>query len=217
MTRWEDVAGSTSGEDYAARMRAFAASGAAVHGEADFVAGLVPPPARVLDAGCGTGRVGIELHRRCFDVVGVDVDESMLGVARRQEPGLPWMRRDLALLDPAEPELGGLFDVVLLAGNVIPLLAQGTEADAVRQLAQCLTEGGRLVAGFGLDVAHLPLDHVPVTLDDYDRWCADAGLALSDRFATWEREPYDGHPGYAVSVHVVRQPPDRTDARPIAS
>jgi hypothetical protein len=39
-----------------------------------------------------------------------------------------------------------------------------------------------------------------VDLPHYDRWCADAGLVLQARWATWDREPWDGQ-GYAVSAH----------------
>ena len=50
----------------------------------------------VLDAGCGTGRVAIELARHGVDVVGVDVDASMIGEARRRAPELEWVEADLA-------------------------------------------------------------------------------------------------------------------------
>ncbi len=204
MTRWSDAAGEDSGESYHARMAAFAASGQDVHGEADFVSSLLAAGGRVLDAGCGTGRVAVELGARGFDVVGVDVDASMLAVARRTAPTLTWLERDLAALDHAEPALADGFDVVLAAGNVIPLLSGGTEADVVRRLAGCLRPHGLLVAGFGTDVEHLPLDDVPVTLEDYDGWCAEAGLVLRERCLTWDRAPFDADEGYAVSVHEHR-------------
>src|SRR5919204_5229355 len=57
---------------YEARARA----GENVHGEADFVESF--HPGSVLDAGCGTGRVAIELARRGIEVVGVDLDPGML-------------------------------------------------------------------------------------------------------------------------------------------
>jgi SAM-dependent methyltransferase len=199
MTRWRSVAGDDSGEDYQRRFDALAATGASVHGEADFVARTAARGARVLDAGCGTGRVAIELSRRAFDVVGVDVDPSMLAVARRAAPHLTWLERDLATLNPAE--LGAAFDVVLLAGNVVPLLESGTESAALKRLAACLRTDGLLVAGFGLDVAHLPLEEVPVTIDDYDASCARHGLSPVARFSTWDGTPFDARAGYAVSVH----------------
>ena len=204
MTRWSDAVGDDSGERYQTRMAALSASGQAMHGEADFVAGLVTAGSRVLDAGCGTGRVAVELGARGFDVVAADVDASMLAVARRSAQDVVWLQRDLAALEPEDPELGGAFDVVLAAGNVVPLLAEGTEADVIRRLAGCLGARALLVAGFGTDVEHLPLDEVPVTLEDYDDWCAGAGLILRERFLTWDREPFEADQGYAVSVHARR-------------
>ncbi len=198
-TRWRQVAGADEGEAYAARLAARAETGVHMHGEADRVQALAAPPARVLDAGCGTGRVGAELARRGFDVVGVDLDPSMLATARRVEPRVRWVEADLAELDHHDLGATG-FDVVVCAGNVVPLLAEGTEPTAIEAMARRLAPTGVLVCGFGLDVAHLPLDDVPVTLTDYDRWCVDAGLELVDRYATWEGAPFDGG-GYHVSVH----------------
>src|SRR3954451_212389 len=134
MTRWHDLARASAGPDYARkyaeRFRALAARGADVHGEAAFLAGLVDPPARVLDAGCGTGRVAIRLAELGHDVVGVDIDASMLREAREEAPDLDWRVGDLAELDT-----GQLFDVVVVAGNTIPLLEPGSLASAARHLA----------------------------------------------------------------------------------
>ncbi|MEU6679868.1 class I SAM-dependent methyltransferase [Streptomyces sp. NPDC046925] len=199
MSRWEELTGGTSGEDYAARFAALADSGKDMHGEAQFCAALIPAGARVLDAGCGTGRVMIRLAELGYDCVGLDLDASMLAVARRQAPHLPWMQADLAAFDPAELPGGADFDLVVAAGNIFPLLAAGTEAAAVRHLAAALRPGGLLVAGFGLDVAHLPVAP-SITLPEYDAHCAASGLTLVDRFATWDAAPYEGG-GYAVSVH----------------
>ncbi|MFJ4518781.1 class I SAM-dependent methyltransferase [Streptomyces sp. NPDC088816] len=199
MSRWRDLTGETAGEGYAARFAALARSGEDVHGEAAFCAALVPVGARVLDAGCGTGRVMIRLAELGYDCVGVDLDASMLAVARKQAPELPWFQADLAAFEPDRLGVAADFDLVVAAGNIFPLLAAGTEAVVVERLAAALRPGGLLVAGFGLDEAHLP---VPpgITLAEYDDCCAAAGLTLVDRFATWDAAPYDGG-GYAVSVH----------------
>ncbi|MFJ1899910.1 class I SAM-dependent methyltransferase [Streptomyces sp. NPDC088115] len=199
MSRWKELTGEASGEDYAARFASLARSGKDVHGEARFCAALVPVGARVLDAGCGTGRVMIRLAELGYDCVGVDLDASMLAVARKQAPELPWFQLDLAEFDPDLPGIAGGFDLVVAAGNIFPLLAPGTEAAVVKRLSAALRPGGLLVAGFGLDEAHLP---VPpgLTLSDYDDCCAAAGLTLVDHFATWNADPYDGG-GYAVGVH----------------
>ena len=57
--------GAFQGDDYQARFDLLAASGQDVHGEATFVRAY--SPASVLDAGCGTGRVAIELARGGLD------------------------------------------------------------------------------------------------------------------------------------------------------
>ncbi|SEE11253.1 bifunctional 2-polyprenyl-6-hydroxyphenol methylase/3-demethylubiquinol 3-O-methyltransferase UbiG [Streptomyces sp. Ag109_O5-10] len=199
MSRWDELTGGTSGKDYAARFAALARSGKDMHGEARFCTALVPAGARVLDAGCGTGRVMIRLAELGYDCVGVDLDASMLAVAREHAPDLPWFQADLAEFEPRGLGVAADFDLVVAAGNIFPLLAAGTEAAVTGRLAAVLRPGGLLVAGFGLDEAHLP---VPpgITLSEYDGHCAAAGLTLVDRFATWDADPYDGG-GYAVSVH----------------
>lgn len=179
MTSWE-------GDEYQARFDRLAASGTHVHGEADFVSAYAP--ASVLDAGCGTGRVGIELARRGVEVVGADIDPSMLETARRRAPDLTWVEADLTTLD-----LGRTFAVVLLAGNVPLFTPPGTQPALAAGCAAHLAPGGHLVAGFSVDRGY--------RLDDWDTACRAAGLDLADRFATWSRDRFTGG-DYAVSVHV---------------
>jgi SAM-dependent methyltransferase len=175
------------GDDYDARFERLAASGADVHGEADLVASLAPGP-RVLDAGCGTGRVGIELDRRGFEVVGTDLDARMLEAARRKAPHLPWVEADLASL-----ALDDAFDVVVLAGNVLIFVAPGAEPDAVARCADHLVPGGLLVAGFS--IRRGGYDH-----EALDAHAADVGLELVHRWSTWDRGDWRGG-DYQVSVH----------------
>ena len=183
--RWLSEARGRSGT-YDQRWEELAAAGKNVHGEADFVEGLGPQS--VLDAGCGTGRVAIELARRGADVTGVDVDPAMLDVARSKAPELPWVVGDLVDVD-----LGRTFDVVVLAGNVMIFLAPGTEAGVVANMAGHVEPGGALVAGFSLEPGRLALAH-------YDAFTEAAGLVLAERWATWDRRPFAGG-DYAVSVH----------------
>lgn len=174
---------SWDGDCYQRRFDDLAAAGRDVHGEASFVAAY--GPSTVLDAGCGSGRVAIELARRGIDVVGVDIDPSMLSTARQRGPDLTWIESDLAALD-----LGRTFDVVVMAGNVLVFTAPGTHADVVEGCARHLD--GVLVAGFQLDRGY--------GIDDYDAHCDAAALELVERFATWDRQPFAGG-DYAVSVH----------------
>lgn len=201
---WLAVTGGTAGPGYAARFAAAAAAGEDLHGEARRVHALLGRrPATILDAGCGTGRVAIHLAHLGHHVVGADLDASMLDEARAAAPELDWRLVDLA--EPGALELDRPLDAVVAAGNLWPLLTPGTHAAVVAVLARHLRPGGLLVAGFGLDAAHVPFtlpDGVPFPgLDAYDAACAAAGLVLAERTADWDAtEPYTGG-GYAVSVH----------------
>jgi SAM-dependent methyltransferase len=189
---WRAFRASTDLDEYETRWDRLAAEGHDVHGEAEFVASY--GPSTVLDAGCGMGRVGIELWRRGVDVVGVDLDPDLLDRARRRAPSVQWVESDLGSLD-----LERTFDVVVMAGNVMPFVEPADRPGAVRACAHHLVPGGRLVIGATLD-ATWP------SVDDYDRWSETAGLEFDERFAGWGREPW--HPGdthqYAVSVYVNR-------------
>ncbi len=160
----------------------------AAHGEADLVASL--QPRSVLDAGCGTGRVAIELARRGIEAVGVDLDGDLLALAARKAPQLRWECTDLASMD-----LGRTFDVVVLAGNVLLFCRDDRRSDVVARCAAHLGPGGLLVAGFSLRMAESSIG-----LDEYDAEATAAGLVMVDRWATWEQDVYVGG-GYVVSLH----------------
>ena len=177
----------TSGDSYDARYEQRAAEGQDVHGEADFVEAY--KPASVLDAGCGTGRVGRELARRGIEVVGVDLDPEMLATARRKAPDVAWHEADLGAI-----ELGRTFDAIVLAGNVMIFLAPGSEEAVVANMARHLDVAGVLIAGFQVMRGRLSLDR-------YDAIAATAGLRLAERFATWERDAWREGGDYSVSVH----------------
>ena len=181
-----------SGDDYDATYDQRAAAGENVHGEADFAEHF--RPRSVLDAGCGTGRVGRELARRGIDVVGIDIDPEMLRTAELKGEGATWVLADLKAVD-----LGRPFDAVVMAGNVMIFLAPGTEAAVVANLARHLEPGGVLIAGFQLQPGRL-------SLDDYDAHCVAAGLTLAERWSTWDRDQWLPGGAYAVSVHRARDP-----------
>ncbi len=135
---------------YDRRFEELAATGADMHGEATFVESY--GPGSVLDAGCGTGRVAIELSRRGYEVVGIDLDPAMLEAARQKAPHLEWIVADLADPDLATParSLGRRFDIVVMAGNVLIFVAPGTEGRVVANMAAHLTPGGILISGYSL-------------------------------------------------------------------
>lgn len=186
--RWAHWRETIDLDEYHARFARMQAAGQASHGEADFIEGY--HPTTVLDAGCGMGRVAIELHHRGIQVVGADLDDDLLAYARADQPDIEWHQADLATMT-----LDRVFDVVAMPGNVMIFCRQEDRGQIVANVAHHLSEASLLIAGFSLDRGAGSL-----SLAEYDEYCAKAGLALVERYATWERNPYEGGK-YAVSVH----------------
>ena len=177
---------SWDGAAYQARFDQLAKQGLDVHGEATLVRSL--SPRSVFDAGCGTGRVATELARHGIDVVGVDLDASMIAEARRVAPSLEFHVGDVATIS-----LNRLFDVVVLAGNVPLFCPPSMRSALVENSAHHLQPDGTLIAGFQLNGDY--------SLAEYDLACNSAGLTLQHRWSTWDGAPFSTASTYAVSLH----------------
>ena len=108
--------------------------------------------------------------------------------ARANGPGIEWHEHDLTTLD-----LGRVFDVVLLAGNVPLFTSPGTQRALVAGCARHVDVNGSLITGFQLMRGY--------ELAEYDADCEAAGLTLTDRFSTWSGSPHHSGDAYAVSIH----------------
>jgi SAM-dependent methyltransferase len=197
------AAAPTRGQRYDLRFEQLAAAGHYLHGEADLVDALLGgPPARVLDAGCGTGRVAIELARRGYETHGVDVDPSMLDRARVKAPALSWQLADLAQLGSGA-ERPEPCELALAAGNVLRFVEPKSRPRVVAAVGAAVVPGGMVVLGCSLAA---PLGESassgppPIDLDELDCWCRAAGLVLAARWADWDRTAWTGG-DYVVSVH----------------
>ena len=165
---------------------------------------MVAPGSRILDAGCGPGRVGAVLHAWGHDVVGVDVDPELIAAARQDHPGPTWLVADLVDLDLPTLGVAEPFHAAVVAGNVMAFVAVGTEPDVLCRIAAHLVADAIVVVGFGTDRGY--------PLRDFDTHVAAAGLTLEHRFATWDLRPWHDEATFAVSV--LRLPaPDEQDER----
>jgi SAM-dependent methyltransferase len=196
-TRWSALRG---GPEAAAAYRQqfldLAATGEDLDAEARFVTELDPPPSRILDAGCGFGRVASTLTRLGHHVTGVDADPDLIALAQ-EDARTRFLVADLSTLHlRTEQE----FHIALLAGNVVNYLADGTLGSVLARLAAHLVPGGHLVAGFRLG-PDLPQGAAPVDLRRYDRLADAAALSFITRYSTWDRQPFVTGGSYAVSVH----------------
>jgi len=179
---------------YVQRFRRLAEQGMDLVGEARLVDAMLPRGSRVLDAGCGPGRVGGFLHGVGHEVVGVDVDPVLVAAAEEDHPGPRWLVGDLAELDLPARGIGEPFDAIVCAGNVMTFLAESTRVTVLRQLRAHLRPGGRAAIGFGGGRGY-----------DFDEFFADAGEAgwVADLLlSTWDLRPFG--PGSDFLVAVLR-------------
>jgi hypothetical protein len=152
---------------------------------ADYLTDVYAPAAPAADA-CGPERYRVNVRA----MLGADLDPDLLAYARSHAPELAWHHADLATM-----QLPRRYRVVAMPGNVMIFCRPEHRRPIVHTVSRHLEPGGAVVAGFALEAGHQAL-----TLDDYDALCADSGLTLVARYATWEGAPYEGGP-YAVSVH----------------
>jgi glycine/sarcosine N-methyltransferase len=128
-----------------------------------FEAQFGPSPLRVLDAACGTGRHALLFHSMGHNVVGSDISEGVLQVARahaeKQGLALPFVREDL--FSPVSGFAPARFKAVTVLGNVMALLPGPRELAIVFEKARhLLSPGGffifQMVNFHGLPVREEP-------------------------------------------------------------
>ncbi|MGI9606753.1 MAG: class I SAM-dependent methyltransferase [Acidimicrobiales bacterium] len=177
---------------YVERFRKMAAEGQDLAGEARLIDAMVARASRILDAGCGPGRVGGYLSTVGHVVVGVDVDPVLIAAAERDHPGPTWLVGDLAELDLPRRGVKDGFDAIVSAGNVMTFLAPSTRVAVLTRLAGHLHEEGRIVIGFGLDRDY--------ELDEFVTDVATAELRFDSRFSTWDLRPFTEESSFIVAV-----------------
>jgi SAM-dependent methyltransferase len=193
-TLWEQKLAVEPGHSawYVKRFRRLASDGVDIVGEARTVDAMLDRRSRVLDAGCGPGRVGGHLHLAGHTVVGVDIDPVLIEAAEHDHPGPTWLVGDLAVLDLAARGIPEPFDVVVSAGNVLPFAAPSTRADILRRFWEHLTPGGRAIIGFGTDRDY--------EVDTFREHAAAAGFHEDLLLSTWDLRPYAASSDFLVAI-----------------
>ncbi|NEB00122.1 class I SAM-dependent methyltransferase [Streptomyces sp. SID13726] len=133
----------TVAEDYAVQFRdaldEYPLDRAVIAGFAD----LVGSEGTVADLGCGPGRITGHLASLGLSVFGVDLSESMLAIARRENPGLRFERGSMLELDLPDGSLAGAlswYSSIHTPVDELPRL--------FAELHRVLAPGGHLLVGF---------------------------------------------------------------------
>jgi ubiquinone/menaquinone biosynthesis C-methylase UbiE len=141
---------------------------------------LLPPGARVLDAGCGTGDpIARELIVRGCRVTGVDFAAAMLDIARARHPGACWVQADMRDL-----ALGATFNGIIAWHSFFHLTPEEQKRALARLAAHLGAEGvmmltvgpevGEVLGHVGDDVIY----HASLTREEYERLLGDAGVMV---------------------------------------
>ncbi|QGU04565.1 Magnesium-protoporphyrin O-methyltransferase [Corynebacterium comes] len=175
-------------ENYARRWQMMIDQGQDIDGEARLIDALVPRAARILDAGCGQGRVGGYLAARGHEVVGTDIDPVLIGYARDRYPDATWVVGDLSADEIPE----GDFDLAVSTGNVMGFLAADGRLPALSNIARSLHSGGRFVVGFGAGRGW--------GFDDFLATAREAGLEPENVFESWDLKPFTEDSDFLVAI-----------------
>ena len=190
--RWVEWRRTVDLVKYDQRWESMAARGENVHGEADAVTRLIerhvvdrvgadgPRVCHVLDAGCGTGRLAVELERRGHIVTAIDLDPDMVERARAKSSAIRWLVGDLAKLDDVIDADDG-YDVIVMAGNILNFCAPGSQTAIVHNLVRHLAAGGMLVCGWSQE-----LREDAYLWTDFVRDAREVGANLAETWTNWD-------------------------------
>lgn len=193
-SQWEEITAADPNHStwYVERFRTLAAEGQDIVGEARLIDAMLGRGGRVLDAGCGPGRLGGYLHAAGHAVVGVDVDPVLIAAAEEDHPGPTWLVGDLAELDLPARGVAADFDVIVCAGNVMTFLAPSTRGAVLAAFARYVGPAGRVVVGFGAGRGY-----------EFSEFLADAaavGLTVDVLLSSWDLRPFREDSEFLVAV-----------------
>lgn len=162
-----------------------------IYGEARLIDAVADRGSRILDAGCGTGRLGGYLITAGHTVVGTDVDPILIEHARTDHPEGEWYVGDLSADDIPDGE----FDIAVSAGNVMGFLAEDGRQRALENIFDSVKPGGRFIVGFGAGRGW--------GFDNFIETAQAAGFQLENVFESWDLRPFNEDSTFLVAFFVA--------------
>ena len=96
---------------------------------------------KILEVACGTGRLAKYLHDFGYDIIGTDYSEEMLFLARKNAPGVKFIKQDMRKLT-----LKQKFDAVICMGRSFSYMVTNQDVDkALKSFNKVLRKKGILI------------------------------------------------------------------------
>jgi ubiquinone/menaquinone biosynthesis C-methylase UbiE len=106
-----------------------------------FVLELCPPPARLLDVGCGTGALAAELAAGGYEATGLDPSEGMLRVLGERAPRVSAIRASAT----AMPFDDGEFDLSVSVATMHHIADPDSVRRALAEMVRVVRPGGKVI------------------------------------------------------------------------
>ena len=162
--------------------------------EARLIDAMAQRESRILDAGCGQGRLTGFLTDRGHTVVGFDVDPVLIDIAKEANPDATFYVGDLSTDEIPESD----FDLIVSAGNVMGFLAPEGRQPALDHLYRALKNGGRAVIAYGSGPGRA------WSFPEFFANAETAGFVVEHKCSSWELDPYTDRSEFLVAV--LRRP-----------
>ncbi|HWQ52264.1 MAG TPA: class I SAM-dependent methyltransferase, partial [Bryobacteraceae bacterium] len=141
----------------------------------------LPPGARILDVGCGTGYLAAKLTARGFRVTGVDVSPEMAACARRHAPGAEFYAEDMRHFRPPGP-----FDAAVCTFDTLNHILTAEDLNrTIANVAATLAPGGLFFFDMLLEEAYR------------EGWSGDISIVEPDHVLIVKGEGFDPRNGLA--------------------
>jgi len=101
---------------------------------------LLAPKSKILDVGCGSGRDSNIFYKKGFSVVGIDISENLLALARQYYSGIEFIEADMTLL----PFENNIFDGLWVHASLLHLTEESDIQKALSEFSRVTKSGGAI-------------------------------------------------------------------------
>ena len=158
----------------------------------------------VLELGCGTGRVTLPIAEAGIDIVGVDISETMLGVARHKVKQLPKASGAVSLKtgDMRKLSIGHRFKLIIIPfRGFLSLLTIEDQIKTLMTIREHLEPGAELAMNI-----FVPDPNMLVQDADVPYHFRDVTVPTTkEHYILWQQNSYDNHNQVLYSRLIAEQ------------